>query len=175
MLLYFLQDNLSVSMSIQRQLPGNSFTTPVAEPKNDRASSSRASGEIGLWKGHEVNSEFLSLLDCIEKKYPETFDHFTTNSKKLCTMKLNMFCTIVKDYTRTSMTEVDTEMIAEYRVQFADLQRSFNVKWLVNHLNCVEQFQITHLLPDKLDAVDSWIADGTPDAGYIGDDLFRGP
>ena len=103
--------------------------------------------------------------------YPETFDHFTTNSKKLCTMKLNMFCTIVKDYTRTSMTEVDTEMIAEYRAQFADLQRSFNVKRLVNHLNSLQD----KLLPDKLDAVDSWIADGTPDAGYIGDDLFRGP
>ncbi|XP_063942317.1 uncharacterized protein LOC135150054 [Daucus carota subsp. sativus] len=161
----------SASMScqrFQRQLPGN-LATPVAEPKNDRASSSRASGETGLWKGHEVNSEFLSLLDCIEKKYPETFDPFTTNSKKLCTMKLNMLCTIVKDYTRTLMTEVDIEMIAEYRAQFANLQRSFNVKWLVNHLNCVEQFQIVHLLPDKLDAVDSFIANGS-----IGDHLFSG-
>ena len=92
-----------------------------------------------------------------------------------CTMKLNMLCTIVKDYTRMSMTEVDIEMIAEYRAQFADLQRSFNVKWLVNHLNYVEQFQITRLVPDKLDAVDSCIADGSHDSGYIGDDLFPGP
>ena len=81
-----------------------------------------------------------------------------------------MLCTsIVKEYTRTSMTEVDIEMIAEYRAQFADLQRSFNVKGLVNHLNCVEQFQIVHLLPDKLDAVDSCIANGS-----IGDHLFSG-
>ena len=174
MLSYFLQGKL-VSVSSQRLLAGNSLATPIAEPKNDQASSSRALGETGLWKGHEVNSEFLILLDCIEKKYPETFDHFTTNSKKLCTMKLNMLCTIVKDYTRMSMTEVDIEMIAEYRAQFADLQRSFNVKWLVNHLNYIEQFQITRLLPDKLDAVDSCIADGSHDAGYIGDDLFPGP
>ena len=48
-------------------------------------------------------------------------------------MKLNMLCTIVKDYTRTSMTEVDIEMIAEYRAQFADLQRSFNViDWITS-------------------------------------------
>ncbi|KAK1385520.1 hypothetical protein POM88_023255 [Heracleum sosnowskyi] len=193
---------LPVCLSPQSLLPEKPLETPFAERGNDRASPSRPPGEIGLWNGHEVNSEFLGLLDCIAKKYPETFDNFTPNSKKLCTMKLNMLCTIVKDFTRTSMTEVDIEMITEYRAQFADLQRSFNVRWLVNRLNYIEQLQFPRPLLDKLDAIDSCIDDaksklqdlhalrvrtlteihmdiGTKenslDIGYIGDDLLSGP
>ncbi|KAK1402900.1 hypothetical protein POM88_002505 [Heracleum sosnowskyi] len=39
------------------------------------------------------------------------------------------------------MTETDTEMNTEYRKQFADLQTSFNINWLVSHLNDIEQIQ----------------------------------
>lgn len=70
-----------------------------------------------------------------------------------------MLCTIVKNFTDTSLMEVDTEMITEYRAQFADLQRSFNVQWLVNHLNSIEQLQCSQSLLDKLHALDSQIDD----------------
>ncbi|KAK1385525.1 F-box domain-containing protein [Heracleum sosnowskyi] len=131
----------------------------VARTGHDQASSSKAPDDFGLWQGHEVNLEFLGLLDCISKKYPETFEYFTTHNKKLCTMKLNMLCTMVKNFTKTSLTEVDTEMITEYRAQFADLQRSFNVQWLVNHLNSIEQLQCSQPLVDKLHALHSHISD----------------
>ncbi|KAK1385521.1 hypothetical protein POM88_023256 [Heracleum sosnowskyi] len=170
----------------------------IARGGNNRASSSRAPGNSGLWKGHEVNSECLGLLDCIAERYPETFDYFTTHSK-FCTIKLNALCATVKAFTKTSMNEVDTEMIAEYRAQFADLQRSFNVRWLVNRLDYIEKLRFPDPLLDKLHGVDSRIDDaksklqdlqalrvrimtesyrdiGTTDTsldvGYIGDDLF---
>lgn len=182
-------------------LPEKPLATLLAGAGNDRASSSRGPGDSGLWKGHEVNSECLSLLDCITERYPETFDHFTTNSK-FCTMKLNALCATVKAFTKTSMNEVDTEMIAEYRAQFADLQRSFNVRWLVNRLDYIEKLRFPRPLLDKLHAVDSRIddaksklhdlqalrvrmmteshrdigtLDASPDVGYIGDDLFSSP
>lgn len=156
---------------------------------------------MGYGKGHEVNSNFLGILNCIEKRYPETFDYFTTSSKKLRTVKLNMLCTTVKAFSKTSLTEVDTETISEYRALFAYLQRSFNVKWLVDRLNNIVQLQFSQPLLDKFHAVDSRTDDtksklqdlqdlrtrmttearmevGTMGAnlfGYIGDDLFSGP
>ena len=101
-----------------------------------------------------------------------------------------MLCAIVKAFTETPMSEVDSYMIAEYRDLFANLQRSYHVKWLVDHLNYIEQLQFS-----KLNAVDSRIHNAastlhdlqalrlrmTRDiqrniaAGYIGDYLFSYP
>ncbi|KAK1359188.1 hypothetical protein POM88_043662 [Heracleum sosnowskyi] len=106
---------------------------------NDQVSSSRGNSDFGLWRGHEVDSKFLCLLDHIMNRYPETFQHFATKNKKFCKMKLDMLCTSVNDFTKISMSEVDTEMIAEYRDVFSGLQKfGFNVSWLVSRLNFVE-------------------------------------
>ncbi|KAL8099199.1 hypothetical protein AgCh_031752 [Apium graveolens] len=129
--------------------------SPVKRTGNDRVSSSGGNIDFGLWRGHEVNCEFVYLLDLIMDKYPETFEHFTTKSNKVCTIKLNALCTLVNDLTRISMTDVDTEMIAEYRDAFAELQKfGFNVSWLVSRLNYVEQVLFSRPLLSELHAID---------------------
>lgn len=111
---------------------------------NDWASSSSGNSDFRLWQGYEVNLEFVGLLDLITKKYPETFEHFTAKSKRFYTLKLNMLCTVVKDFLRTSMTDFTTEIITWYRDLFLDLQKwGFNVNWLVSHLNYIEQLHFS--------------------------------
>ncbi|XP_074373075.1 uncharacterized protein LOC141713516 isoform X1 [Apium graveolens] len=127
---------------------------------NDHVSSSSGNIDFRLWRGYAVSSEFVLLLNAIMDKYPETFDHFMTKNKKFSTMKLNMFCTSVNDFARISMTEIDTETIAEYRDVFADLQKlGFDISWLVNRLNYVEQLWISQPLLPELHAIDHDIDD----------------
>ncbi|KAK1398070.1 hypothetical protein POM88_007933 [Heracleum sosnowskyi] len=122
---------------------------------NDQVSSSRKNIDSGLWQGNEVNSESVCLLDQIMKKYPETFEHLDTKNKKFCTMKLNMLCTAVNDFIKIPVTEVDTEIIVEYRDVFADLQKlGFNLSWLVTRLNNIEQLWFPQPLLPKLHATD---------------------
>lgn len=129
---------------------------------NDRVSSSSGYNEFGSWNGLRVNSEFVCLLDLIMNKYRETFEPFTTKYKKVCTMKLNMLCTLVNDFSKISMTDVDTKINSEYRDVFAGLQKfgfNINISWLVRRLDYVEQLPFSqHLLPE-LHAVDSHIND----------------
>lgn len=121
---------------------------------NDWKLSSRGNSDFGLWQGHEVNSEFVGLLDLILEKYPETFEHFNTTSKKLCTIKLNLLCTLVNAFTETTMT--DNEILSEYRTLFTSLQRSFNLEWLVSCLNNIEQLQFSQ---HEIHAINSCIGD----------------
>lgn len=112
-----------------------------------------------------------------------------------------MLCATVKAFTNTCMTKIDAQMLTEYRALFSEMQRSFNVNWLVDRLNYIEQLQFSQPLLDKLHAVDSLIGDaksklqdlharrskmmkeihcdsGTVGAslyGNIGDDMFSGP
>ncbi|XP_074344366.1 uncharacterized protein LOC141683527 [Apium graveolens] len=134
--------------------------SPVERTGNDRVSFAGGNSEFGLWRGHEVNCEFVCLLDLIMDKYPETFEHFTTKNKKFCSVKLNTLCTLVNDFTRISMTDVDAEMIAEYRDAFAELQKfGFNVSWLVSRLIYIEQVRFSRPLLSELHEIDSHIAD----------------
>lgn len=55
---------------------------PFAVASNDRASSSWDNSHLVLWRGHEVNSEFVGLLDLITKRYPETFKELPTKNKR---------------------------------------------------------------------------------------------
>lgn len=133
---------------------------PVAGPRNDQASSSWENSHMVLCQGHEVNSEFLGLLDLIMKKYPETFEQLPPKNKKILTMKLNMFCSSVNAFTKTSKTEVNTEMLTEYRALFTDFQRwGFNINWLMRHLNDIEQHWCSKPLLYELHAIDSRIDD----------------
>ncbi|KAK1402982.1 hypothetical protein POM88_002587 [Heracleum sosnowskyi] len=75
----------------------------------DPVSSFKGNKDFRLWQGHEVNSEFVCLLDRIMDKYPETFEHLTPKNKNLCTMNLNLLCTSLNDFTKLSMTEVNSE------------------------------------------------------------------
>ncbi|KAL8099812.1 hypothetical protein AgCh_032174 [Apium graveolens] len=187
---------LPVSLNTQNLLPKNLLATP----SDGQASSTKGISDLGLWQGYMVNYEFISLLDSIAKKYPETFDCFTTKSMELCTLKLNMLCATVKAFTNTSITKIDAEIITEYRALFSDLQRSFNVNWLVDRLNYIEQ-QFSQPLLDKFQEVGSLIGyaksksqdlhalrrntikeihgdGGTVGSslfGNIGDDMFSGP
>lgn len=103
---------------------------PVEEIAKDPVSSSAGNQDFGLWRGHRVNSEFVCLLGRIMLKYPETFDNFTKNSKKLCTMNLNMLCNSMNEFIKASVTEVDSEMLVEYKDAFTYLQnKGFNVSW----------------------------------------------
>ncbi|XP_017255629.1 putative F-box/FBD/LRR-repeat protein At4g03220 [Daucus carota subsp. sativus] len=136
------------------------ISAPVERTGNDQVRSSRDDSDFALWQGHEVNCEFVCLLDLIMDKYPETFEHFTTKNKKFCTIKLNTLCTSVNDFTKISMTDVDTEMISEYRDVFAELQKfGFNVSWLVSRLNYIEQVRFSQPLFSELHAIDSHIVD----------------
>ncbi|KAK1377068.1 hypothetical protein POM88_033261 [Heracleum sosnowskyi] len=127
---------------------------------NDRPSSSKEISDFGIWRGLEVKSEFVCLLDLIMNKYPETFEHCTTKIKKFCTMELNKLCTSINDFTKMSMAKVDIEVIAEYRAVFAELQKyGFGVSWLENRLNYVEQLRFSHPLIPELGAIDCQIDD----------------
>ncbi|WOG83054.1 hypothetical protein DCAR_0102228 [Daucus carota subsp. sativus] len=122
---------------------------------NDRLTSSRGGSNLGLWRGHEVNSEFVCLLNRIMNKYPETFESFAIKNKKFCTVMLNMLCTSVNDFIKFTMTEVDRKMIAEYRDVFADLKiLGFDVSWLAGRLNYIEHLQFSHPLLTELYALD---------------------
>ncbi|XP_074347889.1 uncharacterized protein LOC141686739 isoform X1 [Apium graveolens] len=154
-----MQDHV-VQNSVQHDDRVRNVGSSVDVTDNDHVSSSSGNIDFGLWRGHAVNSEFVILLNAIMDKYPETFDHFTTKNKKFSTMKLNMFCTSVYDFAKISMTEVDTETVAEYRDVFADLQKlGFDVSWLVNRLNYVEQLWISQPLLPELHAIDCDIND----------------
>lgn len=136
-----------------------SLSAAVAGDGDDQVRSSRGDGDTGLWQGHEVNLEFIGLLNLIMKKYPETFEHFTTNteSKLFCTMKLNMLCTSVDAFSKISTTEVNDKMVTEHKVRFAELQAlGFKVNWLESHLNCIERGISKSLLHD-LDEIDSLV------------------
>ncbi|XP_074332203.1 uncharacterized protein LOC141669480 isoform X2 [Apium graveolens] len=111
-------------------------TDTVDEGTNkDPVSSFKGNSVLGLWQGHEVNLEFVCLLDRIMHKYPETFEHFTPKNKNLCTMNLNMLCISLNDFTKISMTDVNSDIILEYKDVFAYLKsQGFNVNWLVNGL-----------------------------------------
>ncbi|XP_074348094.1 uncharacterized protein LOC141686900 isoform X1 [Apium graveolens] len=135
------------------------LSAAVGGDGDDQVRSSRRAVDTGLWNGHEVKSEFIGLLNLIMKQYPETFEHFTTNteSKLFCTMKLNMLCTSVDALSKISTTEVDDKMVTEHKVLFADLQKlGFRVNWLESHLNCIEHGISKSLLHD-LDEVDSLV------------------
>ncbi|XP_074332206.1 uncharacterized protein LOC141669532 isoform X1 [Apium graveolens] len=102
---------------------------------NDLLSSFKGNRVLGLLQGHEVNLEFVCLLDRIMHKYPKTFEHFTLKNNNLCTMNLNMLCTSLNDFTKISMTDVNSDVILEFRDVFAYLKSQvFNVSWLVNGL-----------------------------------------
>ncbi|KAK1385474.1 hypothetical protein POM88_023209 [Heracleum sosnowskyi] len=134
---------------------------PLVEGRsNDRGSSPKKNKDFGIWRGHEVNSEFVCLLDNIMLKYPETFEHFSTKSKKLCTMNLNMLCTSLNDFTKMSMTEVDSKIIAEYKDVYAYLQnQGLDVSWAVNRLNYIEQLRFSNPQITELHAIDCCIND----------------
>ncbi|KAK1372649.1 hypothetical protein POM88_028842 [Heracleum sosnowskyi] len=123
----------SMEMSVKEEHVGGfcdqMLDAHVAGEHNHQANSYRGYSHSGIWQGHEVNPEFVDLLDVIMKKYPKTFEYFTTKSN-FCTMELNTLCISVNAFTRTSLVDVDTEMINEYKALFADLQRSFNIEWL---------------------------------------------
>ena len=134
---------------------------PVEGTHNDQVSSSRENIHLWLWQGNEIDSKFEGLLNQIMNKYPETFEHLATKNKKFCTMKLNMLCTAVNDFIKIPVTEVDPEIIGEYRDVFADLQKlGFNVSWLVTRLINIEQLRFSQSPLPKLHAVDCHNDDG---------------
>lgn len=111
----------------------------VSGESNDRASTSSKKNCFVLWQGHEVNTEYADLLDLIMKRYPETFKHNIIKTNKIWTVKLSMLCSSVNAFTKTSMTEVNSEMLTEYRGLFNILRNSgFNIDWLMRHLNYIE-------------------------------------
>lgn len=125
---------------------------PVSGASSDRADSCEKSNFV-LWQGHEVNSEYVGMLDLIKKKYPCTFMNLPKKNEKLLTVKLNTLCSSVNAFIKTSMAEVDTEMIIEFKNYFTSLGFSgFNTNWLVRHTVYIE-----HLL--ELNASDSRIDD----------------
>lgn len=131
----------------------------VEETYHDPVSSFKRNSASGLWQGYGVNPDFVCLLDQITIKYPGTFEHLTATNKKFYKMKLDMLCTSVIDFSKVPLTEVDAEMIAEYRDIFADLQKlGFNVSWLVNRLNYIERLHFSQPLPE-LHAIDCHIDD----------------
>ncbi|XP_074381010.1 uncharacterized protein LOC141721791 [Apium graveolens] len=133
---------------------------PVEEIGKDPVSTSGGNQDFGLWLGHKVNSEFVCLLDRIMLKYPETFENFTKNNKKLSTINVIMFCTSVNGFAKVSLSEVDSDMLVEYRDAFAYLQsKGFNLSWVVSRLDYVEHIRFSNPLIPELYALDCHIND----------------
>lgn len=107
---------------------------------------------FALWQGHVVDSEFVGMLDLIMKKYPKTFRNLPKNNEKILTVKLNTLCSLVNTFTKMSMTEVNTEMLTEFRSLFTDLHKwGFNIKWLVRHLNYIKKLHELHAIDSRID------------------------
>ncbi|XP_074332222.1 uncharacterized protein LOC141704505 isoform X2 [Apium graveolens] len=139
---------------------GHDIDSLVERTDKDQVSSLRGGRDSGLWRSHEVNSEFVCLLDRIMQNYPETFEHFTTKNKKLCSMNLNVLCTSLNDFIKVSITDVDCEMIAGYRDVFSYLQnQGLNVSWVVNRLNYIEHLRFSKPLVNELHSIDCHIED----------------
>ncbi|XP_017215971.1 putative FBD-associated F-box protein At5g53640 [Daucus carota subsp. sativus] len=138
-----------------------SHTDPSVEGTGkDQACSSRGERDSGLWRSHEVNFEFLGLLDRIMHKYPKTFEHFTTKNKKLCTMNLNMLCNSLNDFFKISVANVDSEMIREYREVFSYLHtQGINLSWMLDRLNYLEHLRFSKPLLSELHSIDCQIDD----------------
>ncbi|XP_074340832.1 uncharacterized protein LOC141678417 isoform X2 [Apium graveolens] len=150
-----VQEEDLVKNSVVNADRGTEIGVPVQGIGNDQVRSPRGDGDVVFWQGYPVNSEFVSLLDRIMNKYPETFEIFTTTNKKLSTMKLNMLANSVSVFTKISMTQVDTDMIAEHRIVFDALHKlGFNISWLVNRLNYIEQLQVSQPILSELHAID---------------------
>ncbi|XP_074347836.1 uncharacterized protein LOC141686684 isoform X3 [Apium graveolens] len=155
-----VQKHYAVGNSLVDANSVRQYESLVEGTSNDPGSSSRKNKDFGMWRGHEVNSEFVCLLDNIMLKYPETFEHFGAKNKKLCTMNLNMLCTSLNDFSKVSMTEVDSEIIIAYKDVCAYLQnQGFNVSWVVNRLNYIEQLRFSKPLIPELHAIDCCIND----------------
>lgn len=108
-----------------------------------------------LWQGHAVYPECVDLLELIRKTYPETFKGFSPQSKMIYTVGLFTLYTAVKSFSNVSTVEVTAATITKYRGLFADLERwGFNINWLVNHLNCIEQLRFSRPLVDELHVID---------------------
>lgn len=106
---------------------------PVSGASNDRADSYEKSNCV-LWQGHEVDSECVGMLDLIMKKYPYTFKNLPNKNKKVLTVKLNTLSSSVYAFTKTSMAEVDNDMITEFWDLFTHLRSwGFNTSWLLRH------------------------------------------
>lgn len=134
--------------------------SPVVGTRDNRVSSSMGIGDFGLWRGYEVNTENVGLLDRIMQKYPETFEHFTMTNKKYSTVRLNMLCTSLIDFTRLSVAEVDSEIIVQYRDLFANLQSlGFDLSWVLSRLNYIEHLRFSKPLITELHAIDCRIDD----------------
>ncbi|XP_017215658.1 uncharacterized protein LOC108193489 [Daucus carota subsp. sativus] len=134
--------------------------SPVDGTDNDHARSSSGNPDIRLWRGYDVNSKFVCILNAIMDKYPETFEHFATRNRNFSEMKLNMLCTSVHDFVKMPVLIVDAEILAGYWDVFADLQKlGFDVSWLVSRLVIVEQLYTAHPLLLKLHAIDCDIDD----------------
>ncbi|XP_074343887.1 uncharacterized protein LOC141683088 [Apium graveolens] len=168
----------------------------VARAGNDQPSLSWETSGFRFWRGHEVKSEFVSLLERITKKYPDTVRHLTAKVNIVHKLMLNGFCTTVTSFMNTPIADVDADLITGYRAIFSDLQSwGFNISWLTSRLNYVEQFRFSQPLLNELHAIVSRIQDlqtlraekmveiqkalGTMDAGlslqFIGDDLLPSP
>ncbi|KAK1386274.1 hypothetical protein POM88_024009 [Heracleum sosnowskyi] len=117
-------DNVDIEKSLVDATRANQTDPLVGGVSNDQVSSSKGSRDLGLWQGHEVNSDFVCLLDRIMHKYPETFEHFTKKNKKLCTTNLNMLCTSVNDFTKISLTEMK-DLQALRRAKMSKIQFAF--------------------------------------------------
>nr|XP_017217036.1 PREDICTED: putative F-box/FBD/LRR-repeat protein At4g03220 [Daucus carota subsp. sativus] len=133
---------------------------PVARAGNAQASSSRETSGFRLWRGHEVKSVYVSLLERITKEYPDTLKHITAKVNVIQTMMLNVFCTTVTSYMNTAVADVTAAMITEYRALFSDLQRwGFDISWLVRRLNYVEELRNSKPLINELRAIFSRVHD----------------
>lgn len=125
---------------------------------NNQRSSFEGNIYYAVWRGHEVNSEFVCLLERIMRKYPETFEHFKKN--KLSTVWLNMLCTSLNAFTKLSMTEVNFETIVQYKDIFAYLQNlGFNIGWVLSRLNYIQHLRFSKPLIMELHAIDCLIDD----------------
>ena len=139
---------------------GQKIKALVSVARNVPATSGGDISNLVLWQGHEVNPEFVGVLDRIMKSYPETFRQLTTKNKKIWTMKLNTLCSLVNNLVKTPKIEVNAEVLCEYRALFTDLQRwGFKLNWLINHLNRIERLLFSKTIGNELLAIDTRIND----------------
>lgn len=132
----------------------------VARAGNDQTSSLLETSGFTFWRGHEVKSEFVSLLERITKKYPDTVKHLTAKVDILHTMMLNGFCITVASFMNIKIADVDADLITEYRAIFSDLQSwGFHISWLTSRLNYVEQLRFSQPLLNELHAIVARIQD----------------
>lgn len=77
--------------------------------------SSKENNIFCLWRSHKVLLKFVHSISLWKSTW-KSLRASPPKEKMFCTLKLNMICTSLNAFVKTTVTEINTEVITEYRM-----------------------------------------------------------